>query len=68
MAERLIRCADTAPVLTVAELLEDPAASFAVKAVARRWAARDCVDAAIDARVLCEVVEAEADRMIGAAS
>ena len=53
---------------TVAGLLADPAASFAVKAVARGWAGRDRVDAALDARVLCEVFEAEADRMIGGAS
>ncbi|WP_439477932.1 hypothetical protein [Brevundimonas sp.] len=56
------------PVPTVAGLLADPSASFAVKAVARRWAARDCVDAAIDARVLFEVFEGAADRMIGGAS
>lgn len=67
MAERSTRYADAAPPLTLAELLADPAASFAVKAVAR-WAARDCVDAAIDARVLCVVFEALADQMIGGAS
>lgn len=67
MAERPIR-AVAPPVPTVAGLLADPSASFAVKAVAKRWAARDCVDAAIDARVLCEVFEAAADRMIGGAS
>ncbi len=55
------------PPLTVADLLADPSASFAVKDVALRWAARDCVDAAIDARVLCEVFEAAADRMLGGA-
>jgi len=53
---------------SVAGLLADPAASFAIKDVARRWAARDCVDAATDARVLCQVFEAAADRMFGGAS
>ncbi|MBW8302853.1 MAG: hypothetical protein K0M78_02670, partial [Brevundimonas sp.] len=53
------------PPLTVADLLADPSASFAIKDVARRWAARDSVDAALDARVLCEVFEAAADRMLG---
>lgn len=66
MAERPISGVSP-PVPTVAGLLEDSSASFAVKAVAKRWAARDCVDAAIDARVLCEVFEAAADRMIGGA-
>lgn len=68
VAERLVRRADAAPTPTVAELLADPAASFAVKAVARRWAARDCVDAAVDARALCDVFEARADQRIGGAS
>ncbi|MDO9077090.1 MAG: hypothetical protein Q7U72_06525 [Brevundimonas sp.] len=54
-----------APPLTVADLLADPAASFAIKDVARRWAARDSVNAALDARVLCEVFEAAADGMLG---
>lgn len=66
MADRLTWDAAAAP--TVAALLADPAASFAVKAVARRWAARDCVDAAIDARALCTVFEAAADRKFGGAS
>lgn len=44
------------------------AASFAIKDVARRWAARDCVDAVTDARVLCEVFETAIDRMFGGAS
>lgn len=67
MAERPNRGVSP-PVLTVAGLLADSSASRPVKAVARRWGARDCVDAAIDARVLCEVFEAAADRMIGGAS
>lgn len=54
MADRSIVCAD-------------PAASLAPKAVARRWATRDCVDAAIDARTLCEGFEAAADWMFGGA-
>ncbi|MBU1277493.1 MAG: hypothetical protein KJ720_19135 [Proteobacteria bacterium] len=66
MADRLTRDAAEAP--TVTALLADPAASFAVKAVIRQWARRDCVDAAIDARALCEVFEAAADRMLGGVS
>ncbi|MDZ4113018.1 MAG: hypothetical protein U1E18_25950 [Brevundimonas sp.] len=68
MAERPIRSVASPPLRMVADLLADPAASFAVKDVALRWAARDCVDAAIDARVLCEVFEAAVDRMFGGAS
>ena len=64
MADLNTRTAPPSP-LTVADLLADPAASFAIKDVARRWAARDCVDAALDAQVLCEVFEAAADRMFG---
>jgi len=56
------------PPPTVAGLLADRAASFAIKDVARRWAARDCVDAATDAPVLCQVFEAAADRMFGGGS
>lgn len=66
MADRLIR--DGSAPSTIAALLADPTASFAVKAVARRWATRDCVDAAIDARALCTVFESAADRMLGGAS
>ncbi|WP_339929558.1 hypothetical protein [uncultured Brevundimonas sp.] len=66
MADRLTRDVAAAP--TIAALLADPAASFAVKAVARRWAARDCVDAAVDARALCRIFEAAADGMLGGAS
>lgn len=67
MADRPTRTLATAPPPAVAELLADPAASFAVKAVAKRWAGRDCVDAALNARRLCEVFEAAADRMLGVA-
>lgn len=66
MADHGIRTPPPPP--TVAGLLADPAASFAIKDVARRWAARDCVDAATDARVLCEMFKAAADRMFGGAS
>jgi hypothetical protein len=66
VADRLSRDAAVAP--TIEALLADPAASFAVKAVVRQWATRDCVDAAIDARALCTVFEAAADRMIGGPS
>jgi hypothetical protein len=59
---------DAAAAPTIEALLADPAASFAVKAVVRQWATRDCVDAAIDARALCTVFEAAADRMIGGPS
>ncbi|MEJ6788038.1 hypothetical protein BrevBR_00690 [Brevundimonas sp. BR2-1] len=68
MADHGIRTLPPPPPPTVAGLLADPAASFAIKDVARRWAARDCVDAATDARVLCQVFEAAADRMFGGAS
>lgn len=66
MADRLSRDAAVAP--TIEALLANPAASFAVKAVARRWARRDCVDAAVDARTLCTVFEAVADQMFGGVS
>lgn len=66
MADRLTRDVAAAP--TIAALLADPAASFAVKAVVRQWATRDCADAAIDARALCGVFEAAADRMLGGVS
>ena len=64
MADVITQRAAGAP-LTVADLLADPSASFAIKDVARQWAARDSVDAALDARVLCEVFEAAANRMLG---
>lgn len=64
MAERPVSGVSPS-MLTVAGLLADPSASYAVKAAARRWARRDCVDAANDARVLCEVFGAAADRGIG---
>ena len=46
----------------------EEASRVAVKAVARRWARRDCVDAAVDARTLCTVFEAVADQMFGGVS
>ncbi|MBI2262716.1 MAG: hypothetical protein HYU62_13755 [Caulobacterales bacterium] len=67
MADRPIRGVAPPPP-PVAGLLADPAASFAVKDVTRRGAARDCVDATIDARVLCAVFETAAGRMFGGLS
>lgn len=46
----------------VEEVMRDPAASFALKAVLRSWGERDLVDAALDAQVLSEVFEAELAR------
>ncbi|MDB5421494.1 MAG: hypothetical protein JWR59_1441 [Brevundimonas sp.] len=52
--------------LTVAAILDDPAASFTLKAVLRDWAGRDLVDAVLDARALSAVFEAELNRRLGA--
>lgn len=46
---------------TVADLLMDPAVSFALKSVILTWEMRDVVDAAADARLLAEVFERRAD-------
>ncbi|QFU32305.1 hypothetical protein [Brevundimonas sp. Bb-A] len=53
---------------TVAGVLADPAASFALKAVLLAWSGRDVVDAANDAEVLSAILGAEADRFAGASS
>ncbi len=49
---------------TVADLLIDPAVSFAVKDVLRTWEIRDPVDAARDARLLAEVLGRRADEAV----
>lgn len=46
---------------SVQEVLDDPTASFPLKTVLRGWMERDRIDAANDARLLCEVLEARAD-------
>jgi len=48
--------------LTIAGILADPAASFALKSVIRQWMTRDGVDAANDARMLCELFGATVDQ------
>ena len=50
---------------SVASVLADPAASYALQAVLRTWRTRDPVDAANDACVLASVLEAEARRRRG---
>ncbi|MBB5740776.1 hypothetical protein ACETK8_10535 [Brevundimonas staleyi] len=47
---------------TIASVLADPAASFALKAVLLAWSGRDVVDAANDAELLSAILGAEADR------
>lgn len=58
----------TAPPLTIAGVLADPAARFALKAVVRQWSKRDRVDAANDAQVLCALFIARADWRLGGLS
>jgi hypothetical protein len=48
-----------------AVVLADPSASYALKAVLVAWSGRDPVDAANDACVLRDVLEAEARRALG---
>ena len=48
----------------MADLLIDPAVSFALKDVLRTWEVRDPVDAARDARLLAEVLERRADEAV----
>ena len=45
---------------SVEEMLADPTVSFTLKTVLRGWMERDRVDAANDARILCEVLAARA--------
>lgn len=56
------------PKLTIAGVLSDPSASFALKSVVRQWSERDSVDAANDAEVLCALFTARADRRLGGLS
>ena len=49
---------------SVADLLIDPAVSFALKDVLRTWENRDPADAARDARLLAEVLERRADEAV----
>ncbi len=57
------RALDVRP--TIASILDDPAASHALKRVICDWLARDCVDAAQDARALCRLFEDRADQALG---
>lgn len=52
-------------VTSIAVVLADPSASDALKAVLVAWSSRDPVDAANDARFLCNLLEAEASRVLG---
>jgi len=52
----------------VADLLTDPAVSYALKEVLLVWEVRDPVDAARDARLLAEVLERRADETVSWAS
>ncbi len=49
---------------TVADLLVDPAVSFALKDVLKAWEMRDPVDAALDARILADLLERRADEAV----
>jgi len=49
---------------TVADLLMDPAVSFAFKHVLRAWEIRDPVDAARDARLLADILTRRADEAV----
>ena len=49
---------------TVAELLVNPAVSFALKDVLRAWEMRDPVDAARDARIPADLLERRADEAV----
>ncbi|MBB1177725.1 hypothetical protein [Brevundimonas aurantiaca] len=51
--------------VTAAQVLADPAASYALKAVLVAWRRRDPVDAANDARLLRDVLEGAADQRLG---
>lgn len=52
-------------VTSVVVVLVDPSASYALKAVLVAWSGRDPVDAANDACVLRDVLEAEARWALG---
>ncbi|QBX37879.1 hypothetical protein E4M02_07205 [Brevundimonas sp. S30B] len=53
---------------SIPNVLADPAASFALKTVLIEWRDRDVVDAAADARTLCDLLEARCDRWLAAGS
>ena len=50
---------------SVDEVLDDPSVSVSLKTVLRAWIERDCIDAADDARLLYQVLEARADAAFG---
>ena len=50
---------------SVVEVLADPSVSFSLKTVVRAWMERDRIDAADDARLLYQVLEARADTAFG---
>lgn len=52
---------------SIEQVLADPAASFALKSVLRLWLTRDFSDAARDARVLSQLLEARANELAGRA-
>jgi hypothetical protein len=52
--------------MSLAQILEDPTASRALKAVLQAWEARDAVDAANDAAVLMSVFQARVLARFGA--
>lgn len=64
MAEACLEGFRTEWVPSLADLLIDPAVSFALKDVLRLWEVRDPVDAARDARLLAEVLERRADEAV----
>ena len=68
MAEVQYRGERRVAIPTVADLLADPAVSYALKAVLLGWEVRDPVDAARDARLLAEVLEPRADEAVSWAS
>ncbi|MDO9589039.1 MAG: hypothetical protein Q7J13_14065 [Brevundimonas sp.] len=64
MAEVQFGDARSTAIPTVADLLVDPAVSYALKDVLLVWEVRDPVDAARDARLLAEVLERRADEAV----
>jgi|GEM_PF-685675 len=64
MAEVQYRGERRVAVPTVADMLADPAVSYALKEVLLVWEVRDPVDAARDARLLAEVLEQQADEAV----
>lgn len=60
--------AEGGAILTVEAVMNDPAASEALKAVVSAWVWRDVVDAAQDAEALYRLFTARADLLLGSAS